>query len=126
MGDTMIKNFIKRLTLLDGLLIILIIIFAAFLQYRLANSQDNKSAYIYLHNTLFGVYDLSKPQTVKVGENCVAEIKNGKIRMIKSTCPDKRCVKQNWSNQLPIVCLPNEVVIEIKSVNSKQKIHHLY
>jgi len=38
--------------------------------------------------------------------------------MVDSACPDKLCVRSGWISRPKesIVCLPNRVVIEIKSV----------
>lgn len=41
--------------------------------------------------------------------NTVFEIKNGRIRILESPCPNKTCIHQGWSNIL--VCLPNKVLI---------------
>ena len=48
----------------------------------------------------------------------VIEIKNKKVRILDSSCPNKTCVNQDFAN--PIVCLPNKVIIqlEIESKNS--------
>lgn len=42
------------------------------------------------------------------------EIKNGKIRVQSAECPDQTCVHMGWlsSSGMPIVCLPNHLVIE--------------
>ena len=47
------------------------------------------------------------------------EICNGKIRVSDAECPDKICVKTGWlsSSAIPIVCLPNHLVIEFASEN---------
>lgn len=44
------------------------------------------------------------------------EIKDGKIRVKQADCPDKVCVKTGWlsSSAIPIVCLPNHLVIEFE------------
>ena len=44
------------------------------------------------------------------------EIKDGRIRVKEADCPDKVCVKTGWlsSSAIPIVCLPNHLVIEFK------------
>lgn len=51
------------------------------------------------------------------GESYV-EISGGKVHMVDSACPDKLCVRSGWISRPKesIVCLPNRVVIEIKSV----------
>lgn len=43
------------------------------------------------------------------------EVKDGRVRMLDSACPDKLCVRTGWIARLgeSIVCLPNRVVIEI-------------
>jgi hypothetical protein len=45
------------------------------------------------------------------------EISGGRARMVDSACPDKLCVRTGWISRPgeSIVCLPNRVVIEIKS-----------
>ena len=45
------------------------------------------------------------------------EVRDGRVRMVDSACPDKLCVKTGWisSPGESIVCLPNRVVIEIVS-----------
>jgi len=39
------------------------------------------------------------------------QVKAGKIRIKKNTCPHQYCVKQGWSNSLPIICVPNKLAI---------------
>jgi len=41
------------------------------------------------------------------------EIEHGQIRMLSSDCPDGTCIRQGWRSGgiLPIVCLPNRVVV---------------
>ena len=45
------------------------------------------------------------------------EISDGRVRMVDSACPDKLCVRTGWISRPgeSIVCLPNRVVIEVKS-----------
>ncbi len=40
------------------------------------------------------------------------EIKDGKVRIIDSPCPNKNCVHQGWHS--PLVCLPNKVIITLE------------
>ncbi len=48
------------------------------------------------------------------------EIKNSKVRVEKETSPNHLCSIQGWVSESnrPIVCLPNNIVVEIKSSNS--------
>ncbi|HRY84255.1 MAG TPA: NusG domain II-containing protein [Candidatus Cloacimonadota bacterium] len=41
--------------------------------------------------------------------------------MSYADCPDKRCVKQGASDMFPIICLPNHVVVEIKTSGGKKQ-----
>ena len=40
------------------------------------------------------------------------EIKDGRVRIIDSPCPNKTCVNQGWHS--PLVCLPNNVIITLE------------
>jgi hypothetical protein len=51
---------------------------------------------------------------------CVVRVERGTIYMLSSTCPDQLCVKHGpLGNGLPIVCLPNKVVIRWLSETDK-------
>ncbi len=83
-------------------------------------------AYIYVGDRLYETDPLDEDKLIEIdqGDGTVnhVEIKNGVVRMVDSTCPDKQCVYQgemsednyeerpmrNW-----IVCLPNQVSIEL-------------
>lgn len=55
----------------------------------------------------------------KGGSNTVT-VRDGQICVSHATCPDQVCVKQGWvdSAGIPIVCLPNGLVIEIQGGDS--------
>ena len=46
-----------------------------------------------------------------MGKNII-EIKNGRIHMQKADCPDHICMNIGWLSDVPIVCMPNKLVIE--------------
>jgi hypothetical protein len=50
------------------------------------------------------------------GESLI-EISGGRVRMVDSACPDKLCARTGWISRPheSIVCLPNRVVIELRS-----------
>ena len=59
------------------------------------------------------------PYTIHIGgrvTNTVV-IEKGRICIEGATCPDHICVRQGWISNgiVPIVCLPNNVVIQIES-----------
>lgn len=51
----------------------------------------------------------------------VIQVRNGTICMLFAECPDQACVHMGAlkPNGLPIVCLPNHLVIRFVSVNEK-------
>lgn len=70
-------------------------------------------------------FDLSeaKDQTIDVeydGRINTVQIENGRIRMVSADCPDHTCIHMGWleSDALPIVCLPNRLIIEFAAANS--------
>lgn len=71
-------------------------------------------------------FDLSKAEDTTFdidynGSTNTVEIKDGKIRVLKADCPDNTCVHMGWlsSSAMPIVCLPNHIVIEFAENNSE-------
>ena len=76
-------------------------------------TQDGKVLYEIHLNEVPG------PQTYHVnGENGAYNtvlVQQGHVRMLEASCPDQVCVNQGWisDSTLPIVCLPNKVIIEI-------------
>ena len=44
------------------------------------------------------------------------EIKDGRVRITDSPCPNKTCISQGWHN--PLVCLPNKVMISVEGATS--------
>ena len=55
------------------------------------------------------------------GRTNSVQIENGRIRVLEAECPDNTCVHMGWleSGTLPIVCLPNHLVIEFAEANSE-------
>ena len=67
---------------------------------------------------------LDTPRTLTVtapngGSNTIT-VAGGRICVSHASCPDQVCVKQGWvsRNVVPIVCLPNQLVIQIKGGES--------
>lgn len=53
--------------------------------------------------------------------NTIVEIKNHKVRIIESPCPNKLCIQQGWIESGAVVCLPNRVVVIIGDIDSKDR-----
>ncbi|MCR4579104.1 MAG: NusG domain II-containing protein [Treponema sp.] len=60
-------------------------------------------------------YSLQKDGIYKVQGSLgisVIEIKDGRVRIIDSPCPNKVCIHQRWSKT--IACLPNDVLVYVE------------
>ena len=51
----------------------------------------------------------------------IVEIKNHRVRIADSPCPNKLCIKQGWIDSGGLVCLPNKVVVTIGGHEGKYK-----
>lgn len=75
---------------------------------------------IYQHGELLHTLPLDTPTQLTIdapngGSNTVT-VENGAVCVSHASCPDQVCVDQGWvsSGVVPIVCLPNQLVIQIK------------
>ncbi len=113
-GDRMIKNK-QAIWLLAAFLLLL-----TFLSYWLYFGQKERHiAHIYLEGELIKELDLSaaaEPYTFKAEANYynIIEVAAGQIKVIEANCPDQLCVKQGYLQNSPIICLPNQMIIEFK------------
>jgi hypothetical protein len=42
------------------------------------------------------------------------EIKDHKVRITESPCNNKLCIRQGWTQQGTIICLPNRIIVTIE------------
>ena len=85
--------------------------------------QEATVARITQNGKLVREIDLSAPSTPELIQlrdeggtvHNVIQVEAGRICMLEADCPDQVCVNQGWisDSALPIVCLPNQVIIEI-------------
>lgn len=108
-------RFWKRFSVADMILIIIGIAAIAVSALALWRRSDHAQVYIYKDNLLWGTYPADTDRTIVIDSHNTVRIQNGKAAVTKSDCPDKRCVKQGFSSHLPIICLPNDLVVEIKN-----------
>jgi hypothetical protein len=113
-----------KVTVIDVALVVLILFFSigAILYTKLGlNAQLSKvpEAYVYQEGKLVKSLRLDKDQEVILGR-MLLEIKEGRIRVRESDCPRKICVNTGWIKTpgQVIVCVPNKVLVEIKSAGS--------
>ena len=107
------KNIVSRLKPLDILIILLVVAGGVFFTVRGTVTRGSRVSvnangvhYEYSAAT-DGVYTVDG----ELGPTTF-EIKDGRVRIIDSPCPNKTCVAQGWHS--PLVCLPNKVMITIE------------
>ena len=111
------------LLLLGGLVAASVVVMILLWQVPVSNVRIYKEGEII---TTINLLTVNQPYTYTVegmvhtggvsGLNIV-EIDHGRVRMQKADCPDGYCVRQGWINSglVPVVCLPNRVVIAFES-----------
>jgi len=106
----------KIVTRADIILAGILMITAVLAFILISNPDNNSEVYIYQHNQLLHKFRLTvQRQIIEIEPGIVLEIKDKKVRLIKSSCQNQTCIKQGWTSNLPIVCVPNELIIVIKN-----------
>lgn len=105
------------------LLLFLLSIAALLFSRQKASRAPHPTAYIYSGGIFLRSIDLSAVQeaysftisSANGGKNTV-EVRPGSIGILSADCPDKLCVHQGFLSAplFPLVCLPNQLVIEIR------------
>lgn len=101
---------------LDFILIPIIIILSII---PLISTSGEKSSIVRIssNNKIFN-YDISKDRVVNITGtlgDTVVEIKNKKVRILDSPCPNHTCMRSSISRYPEsLVCLPNDVIIQIE------------
>jgi hypothetical protein len=108
----------------DKVIIFLLVVFAAFFAFEKYVLSNNKISSVIIRSdgeiiknipiTNNGEYIIKS----KEGElTCI--IKDQKVEVVESTCPDKLCMKQGWISKQgeSIICLPNRISITIVGGN---------
>ncbi|MEM4368699.1 MAG: NusG domain II-containing protein [Candidatus Anstonellales archaeon] len=87
-----------------------------FNKYYFRFSEDDYNVLIFYNDEVVYRDKISKDNIVKVNDVLV-EIKNKKVRVVKSSCPYKVCVNTGWIEKpyQSITCVPNRVHIKIDS-----------
>jgi len=69
---------------------------------------------------------LHKDQTIELDGplgQTIAEVRNGKVRIIASPCPNESCVRMGeiWRHNQFVACLPNQVVISVEAKDGSKE-----
>uniref|UniRef100_A0A7C3YTL5 NusG domain II-containing protein n=1 Tax=candidate division WOR-3 bacterium TaxID=2052148 RepID=A0A7C3YTL5_UNCW3 len=96
-----------------------IIFFFPLLFLFLKTQEEGKKVEIFVDGKIKYIYNLNDNRTFEVEGrlgNSIIEIKEGKVRMKYSPCPDKLCMKTGYIKNRgeSIICVPNRVVIRIR------------
>jgi len=108
----------KIIVVIVGIILLSVILFQKFTQ------KEKQYIIVKHHTTVILRIDSNVDQEYivhgDVGEMHI-EVKNKKFRVSYVECPDKLCEKQGWQNMrdgVPIVCLPNRIIIERELLSS--------
>lgn len=79
--------------------------------------QDAGSVVVTVGGKVKGTYSLSVDQEIAIDDTNHFVIRDGVVKMDFATCPDQYCVHSRAisKNKETIICLPNQVVLEIRS-----------
>jgi len=115
------KDFYKT-TRFDLVFIILILFFSIVsfwaIHKRSGPSSGMSRVYIYQENKLLEESGLDKDKIITILDGKMRlELKGGRVRVLDTDCPHHICKNMGWIkyNGETIVCVPNKVLIEIKS-----------
>ena len=117
------KRFGKNDRIFLGTLAVILLMGCAW--FFLFSGKDGTVVKITVDGRLYGIYALEAEQTVEIKdeENVTNTLKisQRKADMIKADCPDKLCVHQKAisRNRESIICLPNQVVVEVTATEEK-------
>lgn len=118
-----------KLTKGDKVLVVFLILFSIIFTYFMATIKtESDSKYISIQidgneiNQIFFTEDKIGEQIrieTEYGYN-ILEIGDGEVKIIDASCLDKICIKQGSISEIGqlLVCLPNRLVVEVKSIDN--------
>lgn len=116
----MLRGLREHLSWADFLLIVAIIAAIIVSAAVFIKKDERRLVHVFKDHLAVGVFPLDQDRVIRIDEHNTVEIRDGQVRMLEADCPDKRCVKQGAGDLLPIICLPNRVVVEIRSRNAER------
>lgn len=121
-----IKQGIKLLNPADRILIVILFVIIIVGFYLQLSGKQAKYINVTINDEIFGKYQLSKDQVININQGTILEIKDGRYRLRESSCPHQICVKQGWSKGLPIICVPQKLVISVIKESGEQEMPITY
>lgn len=113
-------ELLKRLTTADKILIFCVLLLFFLTSYHFLRGKSHKIAVLYYEDEIIGEFRLSENQKIIISEGISAEILDGKVYMVESTCKNQICVTQGSSNLTPIICAPNRIALVIRSLDREK------
>lgn len=103
---------------LIGAVLLTALIFAGY--HFLSAESGAEQVVVTVEGEEYGVYELSKEQTIDINGTNTLVIAKGEADMTDADCPDKLCVHQRAISRdgESIICLPNKVVVSVESSES--------
>lgn len=131
MKKTAVSDKKRNKPLLISILVLLLIVILSIVVifYERSKNSSGCIAYVYQAGELIDTIDLeevTETYTFEVsndnGASNTIEVRPGEIGIIDASCPDHLCMKTGFihNSTMPIVCLPNQLVIEVKNNNATQ------
>jgi len=122
---TAYKKLNLRLVLVIGFLALVLVGSLIAMWFISKNGDGRLVAYVYQDGELIHEIPLdlvTEPYTIEIygdqanGPFNQIEVRHGSIGMVDASCPDKLCVHMGFqdSAMVPITCLPNKVVIQLR------------
>ena len=120
LGDSISKQ--EKVFLLAIVIVTIIITVVKFLPAKQGSVVE-----IRVSGIVTETYPLNENNTIYVdgahgGKNIVV-IKDGKVSVRDASCPDHICIRQGEISKVneTIICMPNQVVVEVKQTNALPK-----
>lgn len=115
----------KNLRKNDLLLLLIVVVVAAAICALRFWLGDKYPGYVTVRidGEVVASYDLSEDQEVELnGGTNTMRIEDGTVKMIQADCPDKLCMKQKAisKNRENIICLPNNIVLQIANQDESE------
>ena len=80
--------------------------------YFVFHKSSTVSASLYIDNKYHQEIELGYDHRSQIDSLFTIEVNAGKLRIINSTCKNKVCIRQGWSEDRPIICVPNNAFID--------------
>lgn len=100
-----------------GVIAASVVIFCVQMAMNLSFDEEQAVVLVTVKGADFGTYRLDEDHTVDIEGKNTLVIKDGAAYMEEADCPDQICVhhREISRNGESIICLPNQVVVSVKS-----------